>query len=123
MALRTMIMRTRAALGTEALATLAAVEVRLEERIIKMLTLHEVLGENLHDGHVVPGVERQVVELGDEDRGHGDEERRAVHVDCGSNRDHELGDPLVHPGSLQALQGDGHGSGSDKPNFRLTQLR
>ena len=29
MALRTMIMRTRAALGTEALATLAAVEVSL----------------------------------------------------------------------------------------------
>ena len=30
MAVRTMIMRTRAALGTEALATLAAVEVSLE---------------------------------------------------------------------------------------------
>ena len=32
MAVRTMIMRTRAALGTEALATLAAVEVSLESK-------------------------------------------------------------------------------------------
>ena len=99
-------MRTRAALGTEALATLAAVEVSLEERIIMMLTLQGVLGEHLHDGHVVPGVERQVVELGDEDRGHGDEERRAVHVHRGSDRQDKLTDPPINSCLLQTLKAD-----------------
>ena len=40
-ALRTMIMRTRAALGTEALATLAAVAVRLED-------VNELCCEGIH---------------------------------------------------------------------------
>ena len=58
----------------------------------------------LHDGHVVCSVERDVVELGNEDRGHGDKHSGAVHVDGGSDGHHELANALVHPGSVETLE-------------------
>ena len=58
----------------------------------------------LHDGHVVRSIERDVVQLGDEDRGHGDEQGGAVHVDGGSDGHHELPNALVHPGSVETLE-------------------
>ena len=60
----------------------------------------------LHDGDVVRTIERDVVQLGDEDRGHGDKEGGAVHVDCGSYWHHELPNPLVNPGFVEALESD-----------------
>ena len=60
----------------------------------------------LHDGHVVRSIERDVVQLGDEDRGHGDEQGGAVHVDGGSDGHHELPDAPVHSGSVEALESD-----------------
>ena len=67
----------------------------------------------LHDGHVVCTIERDVVQLGDEDRGHRDKERGAVHVDGGSDGHHELPDALVNPGPVQALESDWQSGGPD----------
>ena len=59
---------------------------------------------HLHDGHVVCSIQRDVVQLGNEDRGDGDKHSGAVHVDGGPDGHHELPDALVHPGSVQALE-------------------
>ena len=54
-----------------------------------------------------------VVHLRDEDGCDGDEDGRAVHVDGGADRQHELGDPLVHlVVDPHAAEGDGQSSGS-----------
>ena len=58
----------------------------------------------LHDGHVVCTIERDVVQLGDEDRGDRDKHGGAVHVDRGSDGHHELPNALVNPGSVQTLE-------------------
>ena len=108
MAVRTMIMRTRAALGREALATLAAVEVSLERELDWR---EEGLIIYLHDGHAVCTSQMDVVQLGDEDRGHGDKQGGAVHVDSGSDGHHELPNALVNPGSVQALESDRQSGG------------
>ena len=65
----------------------------------------------LHNRHVVPGVQLDVVHLRDEDGGHCDEERCAVHVDGGTNGQDELGDAWVHLVLLHATEGDGEGGG------------
>ena len=71
----------------------------------------------LHDGDVVCSVERDVVQLGDEDRGHGDKEGGPVHVDGGSDGQHELPNALVHPGSVETLQSDRQCGG---PEYDIT---
>ena len=109
MAVRTMIMRTRAALGREALATLAAVEVSLERELDWR---EEGLIIYLHDGHVVCTSQMDVVQLGDEDRGHGDKHGGAVHVDGGSDGHHKLPNALVNPGSVEALESDRQSCGA-----------
>ena len=67
----------------------------------------------LHDGDVVRTIERDVVQLGDEDRGHRDKESSAVHVDRGSDGHHELPNPLVNPGFVEALESDWKSGGPD----------
>ena len=62
---------------------------------------------HLHDGSVLPDAKWQLVHLGNEDGAHGDEERRAVHVDCGANGQHESGDARVHAALVvHAAEGD-----------------
>ena len=46
-----------------------------------------------HNGSVGAGVKGDIVHLGNEDGGDGDEEGRPVHVDRGADGKHELGDP------------------------------
>ena len=59
-------------------------------------------------GDQLSKVQLVVVDLGDEDGGHGLVERRAVHVDGGAHRQHEAGDLAVHVAVLQqTLHGDG----------------
>ena len=65
----------------------------------------------LHDGHVVSTVQLDAVQLGDEDRGYGDKERGAVHVDGGSDGHHELPNALVDPGLVKALESHREGGG------------
>ena len=73
MAVRTIIMRTRAALGTLAEATEAAVEVSLKTEIVRLLKvpfLMVIMQQSYsHDSDIVGGVEGDVVHLGDEDGG------------------------------------------------------
>lgn len=58
-------------------------------------------------GDDLPKVQLVVVDLGDEDGGHGLVERRPVHVDGGAHGQHEARDPPVHVVVLQqALEGD-----------------
>lgn len=57
---------------------------------------------NLAKRHVDPP------ELGDEDGRHGLVQRRAVHVDGGSDGDHEAGDARVQPHVVAAPDRDGH---------------
>ena len=49
-----------------------------------------------HHGHIVHGAQLDVVHPGDEDGGHGDEQSRPVHVDCGADGENKLGDPRVN---------------------------
>ena len=54
-----------------------------------------------------------VVQLGDEDRGHGDKQGGAVHVDGGSDGHHELPNALVNPSSVQAFESDRQSGGPE----------
>ena len=78
MAVRTIIMRTRAALGTLAEATEAAVEVSLKTYIVRLLEVPNIVviiqQRYSHDSDIVGGVEGDVVHLGDKDGGHRHEE-------------------------------------------------
>ena len=80
-------------------------------------------GGRQDDGDVVARVELDVVHLGDEDGGDGDEDGGAVHVDGGADRQHELGDPLVHlVVDPHAAEGDGQSSGSVTAHFEFPAI-
>ena len=60
----------------------------------------------LHDGDIVGCIEGDVVHLRDEDRSDGHEQRGAVHVDRGPDREDELTDPPIYPRLLETLEVD-----------------
>lgn len=66
-------------------------------------TLHNKLVQNLmakikhlQNGSELRKAQRQVVHLADEDAGHGQEERSAIHVDVAAYGQHEASDARVH---------------------------
>lgn len=63
------------------------------------------------DGYNLTSIKWYAVHLGDEDGCDGLVQSRSVHVNGGTNREHETGDPLVDGQVLfQAAEGDGKGS-------------
>ncbi|KAK1126281.1 hypothetical protein K0M31_004912 [Melipona bicolor] len=109
MALRTTRRRTRAALGTDAEETDAAVDVKLEEK-------NHIVGVNwdrfpsessekkkkegersLHNRDDFTKAQNDAVHLRDEDTGNGDEQRRSIHVNVAADRQDKSGDSRIDP--------------------------
>lgn len=68
---------------------------------------------NTPDGNNLSHVQVVVIQLGDEDGGHGLIKSCTVHVDGGAHREHEAGDPLVDAIVLfSTSEGDWQGGGA-----------
>lgn len=100
MALKTTRSRTRAALGTDADDTEAAVDVKLEEEMFQCYahaSTEWLLDRKLlewicsHDSYNLAEAENDTVHLRDEYAGHGDEQSRAIHVNVAADRQNEPG--------------------------------
>ena len=85
MAVSTRMRSTRAALGTLAAATLTAVAVTTTcaARMSESVVLYCYRG-------IVASTKRNVIELSDEDGGHGHKESSPVHIYRGANRENKF---------------------------------
>nr|KAF7415718.1 hypothetical protein H0235_012310 [Vespula pensylvanica] len=103
MALKTTSNKTRAALGTEAEETDAAVDVKLDKKnkLCSSSSLQVIeqtfKPSNLHNRDDLPETQNDPIHLSDEDTCHRDEERGTVHIDVAPNREDESGDSGIDP--------------------------